>query len=142
MYGKEIWLPVADNPMYEVSSKGNVRNAKTGRVLRQEITYRGYARVNLSGRHRYVHRLVADAFYDDRNGDLDINHIDGDKLNNFIGNLERCTRSENIQHAFNTGLKIPSRLKIVRCKYCIYRNENPYCRSKSDDFYCADGKAQ
>ena len=140
MNGIELWLSVVDNSNYEISSKGRVRNAKTGKILNQEITYRGYARINLSGKHYYIHRLVADAFYDGYNGKLDVNHIDGNKLNNFIGNLERCTRSENIRHAFNTGLKKPSRLKIVRCKYCIYRNENPYCRSKSDDFYCADGK--
>lgn len=140
MCGIELWLPVVGNPNYEVSSNGNVRNATTGKILNQEITYRGYARVGLSGKHYYVHRLVADAFYDGYNENFDINHIDGNKLNNFIGNLERCTRSENIQHAFKTGLKKPSRLKIVRCKYCIYRNENPYCRSKPDDFYCADGR--
>lgn len=140
MYGKELWLPIADNPKYEVSSKGNVRNVRTGRILNREITYRGYARVNLSGKHYYIHRLVADAFYDGENGNFDVNHIDGDKLNNFIGNLERCTRKENIRHAVRSGLFKSSNVKIVRCKHCIYHNENPYCRSKPDYFYCADGR--
>lgn len=138
--GKIIWLSVPGHPNYEVSCRGDVRNAKTKKVLKQEVTYRGYARVRLdSDKHHYIHRLVADAFYDGNNGNLDINHLNGDKLDNFIGNLERCTRSENIHHAFQSGLK-PTKAKIVRCKYCIYRNENPYCRSKSDDFFCADGR--
>lgn len=138
--GKEIWLPVRNKPQYEVSSKGKVRNAKTKKILSQEITYRGYARVGLFGKHYYIHRLVADAFYDTPNGNYDINHIDGNKLNNFIGNLERCTRSENIRHAFEIGLKKPSRIKIVKCKYCIYRNKKPFCKNRPDDFYCKDGK--
>lgn len=99
-YIKEIWTPVADHPEYEVSNIGNVRNSKTYKILSREITYRGYARVNISGKHQYVHRLVADAFYEGRNGDLDVRHRDGNKLNNFIGNLERCTRGDNVRRYF------------------------------------------
>lgn len=137
--GKELWLPVVDNPKYEVSSKGRVRNASTKKILSQEVTYRGYARVGLSGKHYYVHRLVADAFFDGENGKLDVNHVNGDKLDNFVGNLERCSREDNIRHSIEAGLK-PIKRKVVQCKYCVYRYENPYCRSKSDDFFCADGR--
>ena len=53
---------------------------------------------------RYIHRLVAASFFG-RNDDLEVNHKDGDKLNNNVDNLEYVTRSQNIQHAVRTGLR-------------------------------------
>lgn len=103
---KEIWNPVVDHPGYEVNTIGKVRNMKTGRILREDITYRGYARVNLHGRHCYIHRLVADAFFVGRNGDMDVRHIDGDKLNNWVNNLERCTRGDNVRKYFKMRKKL------------------------------------
>lgn len=61
-----------------------------------------------------VHRLVADSFYDGEHDGLDVNHIDGNKTNNHISNLEFCTRSENLNHAFQHGLKQPSRMTKIR----------------------------
>lgn len=107
----EVWLKSKENSNYEINNYGEVRNRKTKRILKQETTYRGYKRVrftiNDDGRHKYVHRLVADTFFDGDHEGLDVNHIDGNKSNNFIGNLEWVTRSENIKHAFKTGLKKP-----------------------------------
>lgn len=115
----ERWLSMGEFPNYEVSNEGRVRNAKTGRILKTNLNERGYERVSLYDkdkriRTRPIHRLVADTFYDGDHTALDVNHIDGDKTNNHISNLEFCTRKENINHAFSTGLKRASRMTRVR----------------------------
>jgi hypothetical protein len=56
-----------------------------------------------------VHRLVATAWIPNPDNKEQINHIDGNKANNSIDNLEWCTSSQNIIHAFSTGLKIPAK---------------------------------
>lgn len=96
-----IWLDIKDAPGYEVSSDGWVRNTKTGRVLKTHLNREGgYERVNIGGKHRYVHKLVADRFYDDDGGDTFIRHLDGNKRNNHVSNLEKvsvkgCTDAKN-----------------------------------------------
>lgn len=162
---KEIWKPVKDFEVYEVSSKGNVRRSygysflapngkhrayaytSNGRVglgtfdtdaealnarneyaenhegvvcykeIKPDIT-RGYKFVQLKSNHKrrvvYVHRLVAETFLDNPNGYEVINHIDYDRLNNSVGNLEWCTPSMNIQHSLchmHEPKKSDSRLK-------------------------------
>lgn len=66
----------------------------------------GYLRVSFCGKQRSVHRLVAEAFIK-KNEDgkvYEVNHIDGNKLNNKVENLEWVTKSCNIKHAYKTGL--------------------------------------
>ena len=60
------------------------------------------------GHSKTVHRLVADTFYDGDHSELQVNHIDGNKTNNFIANLEFVTGSANVKHAYDTGLRKPS----------------------------------
>lgn len=137
----EFWKEVRDHPNYEVSNLGNVRNKKTGRMLRANPNRPdGYHRVGIDGKHQYVHRLVADTFYDGDHSHLDVNHIDGNKSNNALPNLEWCTRKENIQHAFINGLKYPSRISVVRCKFCKHRYEYDFCTDRPDSFFCANGE--
>ena len=114
----EVWAEIKDISPYEVSNTGKVRNSKTGRIMKTHINKKGYESISLRKNKTYVtkrvHRLVADAFYDGNNDGLDVNHEDGDKKNNNISNLTFCTRKENIDHAFRTGLKKPSRQIRVR----------------------------
>ena len=95
---------------YEVSSDGRVRNRKTKKELKQNIDSRGYYRVCLSSGARgsqkvkSVHRLVAETFIDNISNKEQVNHINGNKLDNNINNLEWVTPKENIKHAIETGL--------------------------------------
>lgn len=114
----EVWLKAKGFPAYEVSSDGQVRNTKTGRILKQNLNDKGYPVLTLrrDGQQipQRIHRLVADTFYDGDHNGYDVNHIDGNKENNHVSNLEFCTRRENVQHAFQMGLKKPSRQMKVR----------------------------
>ena len=107
----EIWKRVDEVPNYEVSNEGRVRNIGSGRVLRPRKAGKDYRKVTLCdeyGHHdRYIHRLVVDAFYGKLNDDDEVNHLDGNKSNNHISNLEPCTRIENVHHAIRTGLVNP-----------------------------------
>ncbi len=61
--------------------------------------------VNHNRKYYLVHRLVAETFIPNPNKFKDVNHKDGNKLNNNVNNLEWCTRSYNLIHAYNNGLK-------------------------------------
>lgn len=106
----ERWKDIIDYPNYEVSDHGQVRNIRTGRVLKSELV-KGYPRVVLSKNNNIkpfmVHKLVAEAFHSYDHEGLQVNHIDGNKLNNCTDNLEWVTGSANIKHAYKTGLKTP-----------------------------------
>lgn len=89
----EVWLYVEDYPDYVVSNLGNVLNLKYDRELKKSITDRGYVKVII--RHKvntpkqfYVHQLVAQAFMGGWRRGVRVKHIDGDKQNNKLENLE------------------------------------------------------
>lgn len=98
---------------YQVSDTGLVRSLLHGepRVLKNTKTHQGYQRVGLAyGRSKQkkalVHRLVAKAFIPNRQTKPYVNHINGNKKNNQVSNLEWCTQSENVQHSYDTGLQV------------------------------------
>ena len=98
----EIWKTIAEAPNYEISTKGNVRNKTSRRMLKpQAFGATGYKQVSLKIKEtnkfqkRYIHRLVAQTFIDNPENKREVNHINGDKLDNRLSNLEWVTSSEN-----------------------------------------------
>ena len=77
-----------------------------GRTLKNRYATKGYRQISLHNgpKSAKVHRLVALAFIPNTESKPQINHLDGDKTNNSVNNLEWCTQSENILHSYATGL--------------------------------------
>jgi hypothetical protein len=114
----EIWKPIKGyEDYYEVSTKGRIRTIeryitlpthkylKKQKLLTQFIDGRGYFHIKLydgSGKPKSttVHRVVAITFLDNPNNLLEINHIDHNKHNNCLDNLEWVSRGENIKHSY------------------------------------------
>jgi hypothetical protein len=122
---EEIWKPCPLFPRYLVSNQGRVKFEKTGKLrklqktTRHEGKYYYFVAIGIGGKKNKgftVHRLVALTFLDNPNDLPFVNHKDGNKLNNHVDNLEWCTRYENEQHAFATGLKNSSGEKNVAAK--------------------------
>lgn len=111
----EIWKPIKDfEGLYEVSNKGNIRNAETKVVLKQRKNNRGYCILELykdfKKKTALVHRLVCEAFLeipedlkDEKR--LQVNHIDGIKDHNELENLEWCDQSHNMKESYRLGLR-------------------------------------
>ena len=99
---------IPNHERYEISKFGVIRNVTNKKIKSQYISSTGYYMVSFSynnkSKPQRVHRLIASTFIDNPNNYRFINHIDGDKLNNSIDNLEWCTHSQNMKHAFETGL--------------------------------------
>ena len=89
---------------YQASDDGRIRNAKTMYELKSRPDRNGYLDVGLNGVRKRVHRLIADTFIIHDVSKNVVNHIDGNKQNNCVDNLEWCTSQENNQHSYDTGL--------------------------------------
>lgn len=123
----EIWKPIAVNPNYMISNLGRVKSIdhpiwckknnsysmRKGRILKpsnqNSKKYWRIAIIPIGGtvadkRFHPIHRLVAEAFIPNPDNLPQINHIDGNKDNNCVSNLEWCDQSHNFQHAYNLGL--------------------------------------
>ena len=117
----EIWKDcVGYEGKYQVSNLGNVRSISNNKGTYQErllsqrqTTTSNYLYVNFTVKdvttHHSVHRLVAKAFIANPSNKATVNHIDGNKLNNNVCNLEWNTYSENLKHAYANGLNKASR---------------------------------
>lgn len=101
---------------YSISDAGEVKNDTTNYILKPAIQ-QGYAHVtiyiNKKGKRVKIHRLVASAFIPNPENKPYVNHIDGNRSNNQVDNLEWVTPSENTRHAVGTGLFLPTREKSV-----------------------------
>ena len=137
---QEQWRPIQEfNGEYEVSNLGRVRSMKryygvVGRIMPQTIQRTGYYAVtfhmNNKAYCRKVHRLVIEAFKPNPDSLPCINHIDGNKLNNHIDNLEWCTYQHNMQHAVRTGLTHPHRWTDEERKQISERNKGQVVSNK------------
>lgn len=105
----EIWKDVVEFPdHYEISNLGRIRGKIRGCILKTQIHKTGCERVRLCVNKvkysRSIHRLVAKTFIENPKNKPEVNHIDGDRLNNLATNLEWCTKQENMDHAVKEGL--------------------------------------
>lgn len=131
---EEIWLPCPDfEDHYEVSNLGRLKSKsvfiphegtwnqdmggyiKKVKIHNQQVNRYGYLHAKLCKygkcNHRTVHRLVAKVFIPNPNNLTQVNHIDGNKMNNRVDNLEWVSPSGNIKHAYETGLMNSDHLK-------------------------------
>ena len=101
-YMEEVWKPVKGyEGLYEVSDMGHVRGLKSGKVLRPGNSGRyDFVVLVKDGKRKdlYVHRIVANTFIPNPNGLLEVNHIDENKTNNCVQNLEWISHRENALH--------------------------------------------
>jgi len=136
----EIWKDISGyERFYQISNLGNVKSVTrmtssssirggnrfvVGKKLKTIVDTKGYMKVTLSKysktEQHLIHRLIALAFIPNPENKCCVNHIDGNKLNNNIDNLEWCTAKENIQHAHRTGLV---NYVVGEDHYCAKLNE-------------------
>lgn len=115
---------------YQVDRNGNVYSKKTEKYLHPNA-YGGYNRLNLyqDGKKKLmtVHRLVAMTFVKNPNNDVIVNHIDGDKTNNTVENLEWISQKKNVQHSVDTRLQG----KFTKCVVQLDKNNKEINRYSS-----------
>ena len=132
---------------YLIDTQGNIYNKRTMKKLKDRDNGRGYRAVRLYNSEgkmisKYVHRLVAETFIDNPNNLPEVNHIDEDKSNNCVDNLEWCDRKYNNTYGekprvnkligkFLGYFQIKDELGRITGKYDLDRMEefiNEYCK--------------
>ena len=130
----EIWADIEGyEGEYQISTYGRIKSFKNGReiIMRPLPTRNGYLNILLckDGRHKNfsVHVLVGRAFIPNPDGKPELNHVDGEKFNCHVSNLEWSNRSENNKHAFETGLNRQAKGEN-NCWAKMTNEDARYCR--------------
>lgn len=131
---EEIWKDIKGyKGLYQISNLGRIKSLgrtikrdKKGemrieeKIIQVHTLKNGYNKVDLfkEGKKKccYIHRLVAEAFIPNTDRKKDVNHINGIKLDNRVENLEWATRSENMKHAFRTGLSATTEAQRIAAR--------------------------
>lgn len=112
------WKNIQEAMNYEVSIDGQVRNKNTKKILKGRLCKNGYLQVSIKidseNRfiNRYIHRLVATEWLDNKNNLPEVNHKNGNKLDNNLNNLEWVTASQNQKHRHLIGINKTSNRKV------------------------------
>lgn len=115
---EELWRDWPRDPRIKVSNMGNVISCKRGAPYALKVCYNncGYQQVSAgsgSSSKQLVHRMVAETWISNPNHHRDVNHINGNKDDNRVKNLEWVTHRQNICHAMRTGLMKGGPIRIV-----------------------------
>ena len=150
----ETFVKIEGFENYEVSNLGKVRNIKSGRVLKPSLNQSGYLGLCLyeNNKRKYLllHRIIATAFIDNPEGKPQVNHIDENKLNNDLSNLEWCTARENAIHGTRTKRSAEKRsIEVIQLDLddnvlnvfkSMHQAERETGVSSGDISRCCDGK--
>ena len=124
----EVFKEIKDFEDYKISNLGRVINKEGLELKHRSLAGRGYQQVNLwdGKKHhkKYIHRLIAEAFIPNPNNYRTINHINGNRIDNRIENLEWCNDEKQQREAFRLGLR--KKVGIYLSEELIYRIYNMY----------------
>lgn len=121
-YSQLKWVDIPGYEFYQASDQGFIRHFWVEKnkynIFKGNLNENGYKTVYVNRKSMYLHRLIALTFVENPLNKPQVNHIDGNPLNNISSNLEWCTRQENILHAHSGG-KIYKNVVVKKPVKCI-----------------------
>lgn len=135
IFTEEIWKDliyqgVNYGERFKISNTGKIKNKKTDNILKLNVGKTGYYQVNVSLGNRKskklfkLHKALAETFIPNPDSLPFVNHIDGNKLNNSLDNLEWCTHRYNVIHAFEHNLIDVSKFRGYNNAYAKFSEED------------------
>ena len=118
------WKIIEERPNYSINEFGEIRNNKTGRILKSRVGTSGYVQIMLGRKTTplYVHRLVAKAFIPNKKKLPQVDHINGNKTDNIVSNLRWVTVSQNY-FGFGYDSRVENKKKKVRAFNSVLNKE-------------------
>lgn len=118
------WKTIKNYPNYEASYNGKIRNKTTLAIIEG-----GYNRRYLRALKNHIHRLIAETWIPNPNNYPQVNHMNGNKHDNRVDNLEWCTALHNVRHSFEYGLNVGPKAGENSNLSKISNNELKYIKS-------------